>query len=187
MCKCRLQANTHDWKPSLMVLTVPFDALQEDEGDDDADYTPLSQDNPGGSRRFSLESIMPHRAVDPRAPGAGQGGPSTLSSTSSSLFRGRSGQNSHAHLTSHALMQYFVCTASIQPDVPSLLCHPDPTPLQQPNATGAATGVDAVLMLSAVMHGKNCGCFLHTTWHHAEVWQQCLCSDRWADTVAGKA
>ena len=100
--------------PLHLPLTVAFDALQEDEGDDDADYTPLSQDNPGGgSRRFSLESIMPHRSVDPRAPGAGPGGPSRLSSTSSSLFRGRSGQNSHAHLKSLALMQSFVCTKTI--------------------------------------------------------------------------
>lgn len=66
--------------------------MQEDEGDEDADYTPMSQDNLGGSRRFSLEAIMPHRSVDPRASGTASGAPSRLSSTSSALFRGRSGQ-----------------------------------------------------------------------------------------------
>ena len=59
--------------------------MQEDEGEED-DFTPMSQDNPGESRRtFSIESILPHRAVDPRPMR-----PSRLGSTPSSRLRDRS-------------------------------------------------------------------------------------------------
>ncbi|DBA74772.1 TPA: hypothetical protein ACH3X2_009295 [Trebouxia sp. C0005] len=61
---------------------------KEDEGEDDTDFTPMSQDNPGGSRRtFSIDSIIPHRSVDPRP-----ARPSRLGSTSSGRLRDRSGE-----------------------------------------------------------------------------------------------
>ena len=48
---------------ALRVLNLP--PVQEDEGEEDTDLTPMSQE--GGSRRtFSIDSILPHRAVDPR-------------------------------------------------------------------------------------------------------------------------
>ncbi|KAL3135393.1 hypothetical protein ABBQ32_007577 [Trebouxia sp. C0010 RCD-2024] len=57
---------------------------KEDEGEDDTDFTPMSQDYPGGSRRtFSIDSILPHRAVDPRPMRS-----SRLGSTPSSRLRG---------------------------------------------------------------------------------------------------
>ena len=63
--------------------------LQEDEGEDDTDFTPMSHDNPGGSRRtFSIDSIIPHRSVDPRP-----ARPSRLGSTSSGRLRDRSGKH----------------------------------------------------------------------------------------------
>lgn len=56
---------------------------KEDEGEEE-DFTPMSQDNPGGSRRtFSIDSILPHRAVDPRPLRQ-----SRLGSTPSSRLRG---------------------------------------------------------------------------------------------------
>lgn len=62
--------------------------MQEDEGEDDTDFTPMSQDYPGGSRRtFSIDSILPHRAVDPRPMRS-----SRLGSTPSSRLRGRSSE-----------------------------------------------------------------------------------------------
>ncbi|DBA84719.1 hypothetical protein WJX77_004824 [Trebouxia sp. C0004] len=61
---------------------------KEDEGEDDTDFTPMSQDNPGGSRRtFSIDSIIPHRSVDPRPARF-----SRLGSTSSGRFKDRSGE-----------------------------------------------------------------------------------------------
>ena len=68
--------------------------MQEDEGEEE-DFTPLSQDNPGGSRRtFSIDSILPHRAVDPRPLR-----PSRLGNTPSSRLRG----NTSTHIDSHVL------------------------------------------------------------------------------------
>ena len=58
--------------------------MQEDEGEDDGDFTPMSQDTPGGSARrpFSIDSIIPHRSVDPRA-----ARPSRLRTSASGRFR----------------------------------------------------------------------------------------------------
>ena len=67
---------------TLRLLDLP--PMQEDEGEEDTDFTPMSQD--GGSRRtFSIDSIMPHRAVDPRPLRS-----SWLGSTPSSRPRDRS-------------------------------------------------------------------------------------------------
>ena len=68
-------SNSCSSKPSpwLKTMMAPFLAarlpyippMQEDEGEEDTDFTPMSQD--GGSRRtFSIDSILPNRAVDPR-------------------------------------------------------------------------------------------------------------------------
>ncbi|KAL3131311.1 hypothetical protein ABBQ38_000603 [Trebouxia sp. C0009 RCD-2024] len=61
---------------------------KEDEGEDDTDFTPMSQDYSGGSRRtFSIDNILPHRAVDPRPLRS-----SRLGSTPSSRLRDRSSE-----------------------------------------------------------------------------------------------
>ena len=60
--------------------------MQEDEGEEETDFTPMSQDFAGESRRtFSIDSILPHRAVDPRPMQS-----SRLSGTPSSQLRDRS-------------------------------------------------------------------------------------------------
>ena len=67
---------------ALSLLDIP--AAQEDEGEEDTDFTPMSQE--GGSRRtFSIDSILPHRAVDPRPLRV-----SRLGTTPSGRFRDRS-------------------------------------------------------------------------------------------------
>lgn len=63
-------------------------SIQEDEGEEDTDFTPMSQDYPGGSRRtFSIDNILPHRAVDPRPMRS-----SRLGSTPGSGLRGKSSE-----------------------------------------------------------------------------------------------
>lgn len=109
--------------------------MQEDEGEDDADFTPMSQDNPGGSRRtFSIDSIIPHRSVDPRP-----ARPFRLGTTASGRLREKS---------SELLIHTYIHTYSKCLPQGSNVYSPECSPVQVPILAGVLKGGQSGIYVS---------------------------------------